>query len=134
MKYLYIFLIFLTACSDCINSIEVKFSEDVIVDPNALVLTGDEYGVVNIAEVGFSCIDNIATWTFIPPLPSDRYTTTFLADKITDKAGNNLKGDKTIIIYNTDDGFLRLVDDWLLQVGENDVVNLADFSIFARRF
>jgi len=66
MKYiLYILLILLTACatrpvsepvsSGYINSIKVKFSEDVIVNPDALVLTGDEYGAVDIG--GFSHIE-----------------------------------------------------------------------------
>ena len=145
-----------------IKTISVEFSEDVTITSDALSITGQSHGPVDLigAVFDYDSLTYTATWTLPQSLPDDQYTATLDASKITNSAAKNLDGNGDGIGGdNATFTFYRLfgdttgnaevngedldvfVDKWLsnpdatgLDADGDDFVNFIDFAAFAKNW
>ena len=77
-----------------IKTISAEFSEDVTITFDALSITGQSHGSVDLAGAVFdyNSVSFTATWTLLQSLLDDQYTASLDAGKIADSGGNNLDG------------------------------------------
>ena len=137
-----------------IKKISVKFSEDVIVDPNSLSITGIIHGPIDLTRTSFYYyVENyIAEWIFPTSLPDDEYIAIWDKNMISDLSGNKLDGNNIFEFYvlfgdTNGDKVVDMLDlyifvsCWLKPPGDtgldydgNNIVNYVDFSFFAKNF
>lgn len=116
-----------------IKTISAEFSEGVTITADALSITGQSHGFIDLAGAVFD-YDSLtykATWTIPQSLPDDQYTATLDASKITDSAAKNLDGNGDGIGGdNTTFEFHRLFGD----TTGNAVVDTSDLAILTSRW
>jgi len=140
-----------------VESISVRFSEDVIMSPGALSLEGAISGPVDLTQASFEYYakDHTAVWTLAHTLFDDSYTGTLDRTMISDSSGNYLATDETggffsfHVLFGDANGDARvdLVDlcylasrwfkdpaDTGLDIDGNGIINNVDFSAFSRNF
>ncbi|MEM1011615.1 MAG: G8 domain-containing protein, partial [Planctomycetota bacterium] len=57
-----------------VDQVSLRFSDDLIVGANDVVLVGSQTGVVGVESFAFDADSHVATWTFADSLAADQYT------------------------------------------------------------
>ena len=116
-----------------IKTISAEFSEDVTVTSDALSITGQSHGSIDLTSAVFdyNSLTYTTTWTLPQSLPDDQYTATLDAGKITDSAAKNLDGNGDGLGGdNATFEFHRLFGD----TTGNAVVDTSDLALLTSRW